>query len=177
MVTKLKSPFQNKNFWFWLTVLLGAGRSSRITGFCPLDLVSGNQIKVSKAVGRAFAKEFSQHGISVEMLQTLASYYMNSPILARLRELQKNLHTGSVFNVDPSDKNFLTLMTLRDCSLYIKVNRKSMKIVDACLGDLDLKSPSKIDRWKATERKLIEGGWYEKEFAGLDYPCAVGTRG
>jgi inositol-pentakisphosphate 2-kinase len=42
------------------------------------------------------------------------------------------------------------------------VPREESKPIDACIGDLDMKSPEggKADYWKALERSLIDGGWY-----------------
>jgi inositol-pentakisphosphate 2-kinase len=48
-------------------------------------------------------------------------------------------------------------MTLRDCTLFLK---RSGKGVDARLGDLDLKQPERLSRWKSTEESLITEGWY-----------------
>lgn len=59
-------------------------------------------------------------------------------------------------NVISSD--LLAAMTLRDCTLYLKVGQSS---IDARLGDLDLKTgKGKAEYWRDLERRLIDEGWY-----------------
>lgn len=50
-------------------------------------------------------------------------------------------------------------MTLRDCSLYIRMDRE-WRVVEARLGDLDYKSKGKYESWRKKERELSEEGWY-----------------
>jgi inositol-pentakisphosphate 2-kinase len=89
-----------------------------------------------------------------------------SPLVSKLASLQAILDTKGVFAADPTDKNFLTAMTLRDCSLYMQVPQDLSAPVVAKIGDLDLKRPEKAEYWKDVERPLLEEGWYagtEKE--------------
>lgn len=69
-----------------------------------------------------------------------------------------------VLKANAISQDFLAAMTLRDCTLYLKVSQGS---IGARLGDLDLKTgKGKAEYWRALERQLIEGGWYtatEKE--------------
>jgi len=51
-------------------------------------------------------------------------------------------------------------MTLRDCTLFMKIPRDGEGEIGMRLGDLDLKSASKIPYWKSLERQLIDEGWY-----------------
>ncbi|KAF4311994.1 Inositol-pentakisphosphate 2-kinase [Botryosphaeria dothidea] len=83
-------------------------------------------------------------------------------VLEGLRNLQKMLdprgilsHTG-----EPSN-DFLLAMTLRDCSLYVQIHWDSRR-VESRLGDLDPKvaKGGKLEQWVATERGLLDGGWY-----------------
>jgi inositol-pentakisphosphate 2-kinase len=72
-------------------------------------------------------------------------------------------------------------MTLRDCSVYVRFPAKEKddeKMVEARLGDLDVKSAEKGGAWKRQERELIEGGWYtgsevEKR---REITCALGRK-
>ncbi|KAF2114102.1 inositol-pentakisphosphate 2-kinase-domain-containing protein [Lophiotrema nucula] len=58
--------------------------------------------------------------------------------------------------------NLQHAMTLRDCSLFIKVNYNSGDItVESKLGDLDFKSKAKLEDWREKEEDLISGGWYK----------------
>lgn len=55
-------------------------------------------------------------------------------------------------------------MTLRDCTMLIRttVQRQANNGYELRLVDLDLKQadPGKVTKWKHTERRLIEEGWY-----------------
>ena len=56
-------------------------------------------------------------------------------------------------------------MTLRDCSLYVRMDREC-RVIEARLGDLDYKSAGKYGSWRKKEQELVEEGWYcgeEKE--------------
>lgn len=53
-------------------------------------------------------------------------------------------------------------MTLRDCTCFVRIPADAGAAVEAKLADLDKKnSAAKLGYWKATERRLIEGGYYE----------------
>lgn len=74
-------------------------------------------------------------------------------------------------------------MTLRDCSVYVRLPLDENEEIEARIGDLDVKSPDKGEKWKEQERELIEGGWYRgqepltngKERVGrkVGTPCCV----
>ena len=60
--------------------------------------------------------------------------------------------------------------------LQVPMNGKG--IIEARLGDLDLKNPNgkKAEYWRNLERQLIEGGWYtatEKGNATNDSSCQL----
>lgn len=53
-------------------------------------------------------------------------------------------------------------MTLRDCTVYLKIPKESGQGVTAKLGDLDKKNwDLKLDYWRAMEKDLIDDGFYE----------------
>jgi inositol-pentakisphosphate 2-kinase len=74
------------------------------------------------------------------------------------------------------DRNLRLAMTLRDCSLYIKVGYTTSKmdaaIIDCRLGDMDFKSPDKIVDWMEKERDLINHAAYSRE-TGDDLGCII----
>ena len=51
-------------------------------------------------------------------------------------------------------------MTLRDCTLYLRVPDDDTEEIESRIGDLDLKSPNKAAYWKSVEQPLIDEGWY-----------------
>lgn len=70
-------------------------------------------------------------------------------------------------------------MTLRDCTLYLLVNG-STDVVEARLGDLDLKHPEKLAKWRELEQTLVDGGWYTNtesvDHPTLDSLCCLSRR-
>ena len=66
--------------------------------------------------------------------------------------------------------DFRIAMTLRDCSLILKIPKhtSSDMCVRSAMIDLDLKpaSAKKRAQWRETERKLVDGGWYRS--SGLE---------
>ncbi|KAF2154815.1 hypothetical protein K461DRAFT_102625 [Myriangium duriaei CBS 260.36] len=88
-----------------------------------------------------------------------------APVLKRLEELQRRLDTKGVMEVveEPSVK-LLLAMTLRDCAVFVRVQKSFLTDpVEVRLADLDTKMPhpDKVGKWRGTEERLIQGGWYE----------------
>lgn len=76
--------------------------------------------------------------------------------------MQEVLDLKGVLEADMEDKDFLTAMTLRDCTVFMRFSsEKEDATIEARIGDLDLKSSKKEHYWKNIERQLIEEGWYE----------------
>jgi inositol-pentakisphosphate 2-kinase len=86
----------------------------------------------------------------------------DSKLLERLRDLQMMLDPIGVLDNDKNDENFRAAMTLRDCTVFIRLPKEEEEwhLAEARIGDLDLKSPDKAGYWKETERALIDEGWY-----------------
>src|SRR5439155_9168440 len=87
-------------------------------GFCPLDLWSQNQEQVLRALRvileRAKIPESSQSKLTQRVLQ----WVKENDVLGRLAELQQNLDAVGVFETDLMSKAFLTVTTLRDCTVF-----------------------------------------------------------
>lgn len=127
---------------------------TRITGFCPLDLVSQNKPSIEKTLEHYFQ---ANHIPSSET-NLIVDYLKTSPLLQKLKTLQGSLQLSA------SDTDFLILMTLRDCSLFLSLS--STGISNARLGDLDLKSAPRVEYWRDVERQLCDEGWYDKSIEG-----------
>ena len=88
--------------------------------FCPLGLISLERDRVMDSVDQIVgpgARNEPIRGIRVRLLEFL---YRN-PLLDRLRQLQSDLDPEGVLAADLTKPAFLTAMTLRDCTLFLRV--------------------------------------------------------
>ena len=106
---------------------------------------------------------------------------MTTGVFGLLRELQEKCDGEGVLGlaggeVIPDD--FLVAMTLRDCTLFVKVPADGDGEIEARLGDLDVKmaGEGKLNYWKGIERSLINGGWYVGMDGGMT-GCRLERRG
>ncbi|KAK0646450.1 inositol-pentakisphosphate 2-kinase [Cercophora newfieldiana] len=92
----------------------------------------------------------------------LAHWLQTNTLLTRLRDLQTSLDPAGPLAADPEDPDFQLAMTLRDCSGFVRIPADADAPVEARFADLDKKNrEAKLEYWRATERGLIEGGYYE----------------
>jgi len=169
----------------------GTEKESSKASFCPLNLVSIDRTKLSIFVDHILGVSAHRHpstdnGSAAREHDIMMKFLYKNPLLDRLRTLQLDLDPDGVFKADLLSPNFLAAMTLRDCTLFLKVlipplsNSQTLyksskiliqkkqvpttpnKTIEARLGDLDLKtsSGSKAEYWRSLERKLIDEGWY-----------------
>ena len=83
-------------------------------------------------------------------------------LLARLRDLQVSHDPRGPPAAETHDPAFQLAMTLRDCSCFVRIPAEPDQPVVAKLADFDKKNwEAKLAYWLATERELIEGGFYE----------------
>jgi inositol-pentakisphosphate 2-kinase len=125
------------------------------TNFCPLDLVSENPEEVRLAVRKIESNPAKA--------RRLTKWLQSTPLLSQLRDVQATMDPKGVFKADLRSEKFCLAMTLRDCTVFLRLpaDETDDKNIEARLGDLDLKSPDKAEYWKKMERKLIEEGWYQ----------------
>lgn len=90
-------------------------------GFCPLNLVSGDREKVSTVVEQLLSSEKYSDLDRMRVGDQLMRWLPKSGLLLRLRELQQTLDPEGVLEADLEAQGFLTAMTLRDCTLFLKV--------------------------------------------------------
>lgn len=129
--------------------------------FCPLDLVSKDDVALYRALRVILGVNDPIFPKDYKRLYRMSQWARTAPLLSRLASLQSILDPVGVFAADPTDSQFLTAMTLRDCSLYLQVpEHGSSAHIIAKIGDLDLKRPEKAESWKDVERPLLEEGWY-----------------
>ena len=155
------------------TCALRAMKKGTRPSFCPLDLLEkdGINIAVCRIMGLdpRRRKEYSEP--EKEMLGRIRDFLLKDPLLRRLRQLQINKDPNGVLKANVISPDFLAAMTLRDCTLYLKVGQTS---IDARLGDLDLKTgEGKAEYWRSLERQLIEGRWYTAIENGGENLCQL----
>jgi len=98
------------------------------TAFCPLNLVSIDRTKVSIFVDyilglSPYRNRLVDDESIVREHEILLEYLYKNPLLDKLRTLQLELDTEGVFRADLMGERFLAAMTLRDCTLFLKVCR------------------------------------------------------
>ena len=97
-------------------------------GFCPLSLASRDRSKVQGVVEHFLGS--SQYSDIDRMFlgDQLLKWFPESPLLQRLKQLQRDLDPQGVLKADLQSQNFLTAMTIRDCTLFLKVGVPSRSI-------------------------------------------------
>jgi inositol-pentakisphosphate 2-kinase len=162
-------------------------------GFCPLNLVSYDKTKIGIFLDHVIGPSDDR---KASMLRgRLIDFLYKNALLEKLRGLQLELDPDGVFKADLLSPKFLAAMTLRDCTLFLKVclhfglhmHRDSniaqvptsgKGAIEARLGDLDLKTSSgkKAEYWRSLERQLIDEGWYtatERDKAAHENLCQL----
>ncbi|KAL1967339.1 hypothetical protein VTN77DRAFT_3385 [Rasamsonia byssochlamydoides] len=124
--------------------------------FCPLDLVSDKMEDVLRAV--RFIKGCSDP-------HRLARALYRNRTLLKLREYQRKWNDVGLVRHPAHSSEMSFAMTLRDCTMFIKMPPDENQPVEVRLGDLDLKSAAggKAQYWLDIENQLIQEGWYTGE--------------
>ena len=151
--------------------------------FCPLNLVSSDKAQLADFVDYVLRLDPQRDRSKANSTantehKVLMNFLYKNPLLDNLKDLQMRLDPDGVFKADLMSPRFLAAMTLRDCSLFLKVSTPSVNAliwvdcskvptdrnskIEARLGDLDLKTSSgkKAEYWRSLERRLIDEGWY-----------------
>ncbi|MCJ1297675.1 Inositol-pentakisphosphate 2-kinase [Hypocenomyce scalaris] len=130
--------------------------------FCPLDLFSGESNRLHSAVIAILNNSGCPSSAIEWLIPRLMEFFTGNPLLGLLQSLQQSLDPNGVSQINVNESNFMTAMTLRDCTMFVVVPSPGYGSVQARLGDLDWKSPDgkKAEYWLETERRLINEGWY-----------------
>lgn len=134
-------------------------------GFCPLDLSSQDPARVVRAVEHILGDDL-RRGYNSALVERVTKYLVESELMPVLKKLQRKLDTLGPLDTD-FGQAFLDAMTVRDLTVFIRVNEDS---VEARIADLDMKTAAhgKGEYWRELERELVEGGWYEGLDGGKD---------
>ncbi|PYH96782.1 inositol-pentakisphosphate 2-kinase [Aspergillus ellipticus CBS 707.79] len=121
--------------------------------FCPLDLVSDRFDNVLRA------SEFIK---GCKDQPRLAKVLYRNGTLQRLLAHQKTMQEVGHYGLPPTSLEKSLAMTLRDCTMFIRIPRDDSGRVEIRLGDLDLKTGAggKAKYWLDMENQLIDEGWY-----------------
>jgi inositol-pentakisphosphate 2-kinase len=155
---------------------------------CPLRLLDGNRnlvhpwilARVTEQVVEHIKTPNAQDKAQISQIASHVTAYLTDgdgkALLQHLSYLQKNLDPQGVLcrsRVKPKDveaifdHNLRLAMTLRDCSLYIRVGYTPSGVdtstIDCKLGDLDFKSADKMDDWADKETWLLKAAAYTRE--------------
>ncbi|PYH40762.1 inositol-pentakisphosphate 2-kinase [Aspergillus saccharolyticus JOP 1030-1] len=121
--------------------------------FCPLDLVSDQFENVLRATRFITACE--------DQVPLAMVLYQNSTLQRLLA------HQNSMCDVGLQGPPVVSVekslgMTLRDCTMFIRISNDESRLVEVRLGDLDLKTGAggKAKYWVDLEHRLIDEGWY-----------------
>ncbi|EFR03314.1 hypothetical protein MGYG_06313 [Nannizzia gypsea CBS 118893] len=138
--------------------------------FCPFDLVSNKLEDVLSAV--------SAINNNPDDVRRVAAFIHRNPTLLKLRDRQSQMNAVGLAGIHASAEERAVSMTLRDCTMFVKVPRKHNEPFELRLGDLDFKSEDggKLQYWQDTETELIEEGWYlgAHRSQGKNTECALG---
>lgn len=122
--------------------------------FCPLDLTLHEGRRLAQVIFPP--KQFD------EFYPRFSAWLSSTTLLPRLRQIQETLDPVGVLKNNKNDEKFRAAMTFRDCTVFVRfpANAEDDHLIEARIGDLDLKSPDKAQYWKDTENALINEGWY-----------------
>ena len=166
-----------------LTAMRNAGELHPKPVYCPLSLISRDKAKVATTINNIILDSQNRSSFTPQAQTALIDFIHNSPLLHLLKTLQLEKDPLGILHADLQYPDFLTAMTLRDCTLFLKVPRSGVDEIEARLGDLDIKTSGgkKAEYWRGLERRLIDEGWYgcAKGFPGArgERVCELGAGG
>ena len=91
-------------------------------GFCPLDLLLKDRYRIGDVAEQLLGTSRYSDLDRMRIWDQLITWTMDTPLLQRLKQLQEELDPLGVLEADLSSPNFLMAMTLRDCTLFLKVS-------------------------------------------------------
>ncbi|KAL8906811.1 MAG: hypothetical protein Q9207_001799 [Kuettlingeria erythrocarpa] len=154
--------------------------------YCPLTLLTDNEEMLSLSLDAILSGSRGAPLNVLGFILQLRPYFHQNPLVKLLRDLQVQKDPRGILKADPSSLDFMTAMTLRDCTMFLKIPNRDDDgdaQLEVRLGDLDLKTPdgNKAAYWRDTERQLIEEGWYTATEAtkteNHGFPCWLSRGG
>lgn len=160
------------------TSLPQPGKDRHFLEFCPLSLMHLNGTFeqgfrcILSAAGIEEHPLWPSHGERVvdRMKKDFQSGQI-SAIITELATLQRDLDPYGCLSFDSQtqrsqldSENLELAMTLRDCSIFMRFDWAGERPIEVKLADLDRKDwTTRLERWRSTEKRLLDGGWYTGE--------------
>ncbi|KAL9086299.1 MAG: hypothetical protein Q9165_007214 [Trypethelium subeluteriae] len=164
------------------TCAMTASRGKDLS-FCPLKLASEEEGERADAISgivqelnKRWARNpwdptldlLKRHRLPDDIQSRLENFFSHEGrgLILRLEQLQTEWDTTGLPVGDPDpnfakvDPDYPLAMTLRDCTIFLKIPKTAGEPIEARLGDLDMKSPQKFLQWYRKEQELVNGGWY-----------------
>ena len=91
--------------------------------FCPLGLVSKNEETIETTL-RSLVRGYWD--LEPETLDRVIKFLYRHPIIQKLKDLQARLDPKGIFATNIISSDYLTAMTLRDCTLFVKVSLRAL---------------------------------------------------
>ena len=144
---------------------------------CPLQLLHGNSSSLQPWSQTTVMRQFEGGKppapvVTSAIAKALLDYVTvddGITLLQHLLNLQSSLDPRGVLcrpqaDTGTFDDNLRLAMTLRDCSMFIKIsyNTAGVTAIESKLGDLDFKSAEKIVDWTDKEKQLLQDSSYTK---------------
>ena len=92
------------------------------SSFCPLKLASDNRVQVVEAVDQILTSSRFLELRREDLRALVVDWILQSSLIKRLKQLQIEMDPVGVFEADLLSQSFLTAMTLRDCTLFLKAS-------------------------------------------------------
>lgn len=182
----VQSPNAPRDAYRCRTCALHASRKNKAKAppesyICPLQLVAANSNAIERYLRYQINQELKDLNPEVaEAILRRALMYLTvglgHKLLKHIQTLQAQLDPKgcllkdqiSTEQLPEYDRRLRLAMTLRDCSLFIRIPyADESQPIEAKLGDLDFKSIDKLPDWKDKEVGLTNGGWYTDLNAGM----------
>lgn len=107
-----------------LRLMRNQSRGCASTGLCPLGLASGLDSEIERALRTSAGAEVAMKNEKVwrQVVHDVRRSCQGGGLIALLRDAQKRLAPSSVLHEKCATANLLLAMTLRDCSLFLRVS-------------------------------------------------------
>ncbi|KAG8531319.1 uncharacterized protein KY384_002948 [Bacidia gigantensis] len=138
--------------------IAASSRGTAWKGVCPLKLLAGNIESAREAVDIILKSRAADERVSTRLVEFICT----NELVKKLRQLQEQWDRQGVLGRREVDEDLSMAMTVRDCTLFLKIPTNPTMPIEARLGDLDLKPTTreKLLYWQNIERRLIDEGWY-----------------
>lgn len=91
--------------------------------FCPLTLLGDDEEVLSSTLNSILSGSRGAAPLVVpDLVRQLRPYFQGNRLIRLLHDLQLQKDPHGILKADPSDLDFMTAMTLRDCTMFLKVS-------------------------------------------------------